>query len=323
MTMTPRTLLTHLGPRGLALLAALLLLALAAAHPSPRLPRATFDYVAVFDITQSMNATDADPAGRPVSRLAHAKAAMAHVLRRLPCGSRIGWGVFTEYRILLLATPVEVCANYPDLAASLARIDAPMSWAGASEVAKGLYSGLRTTAVLPDRPALLFLTDGHEAPPVHPDHRPRFGGKPGELPGIIVGVGGDALVRIPKRDHEGKAVGFWRADEVAQTDPYSRGRPGSSTAESLVDEQGRPEARRAPSGTEHLSSLKEAYLMQLAGETGLDYARLTAPDGLLQAVTQPRFARHEPVPTDLHAIPAALALACLALPYLAGLRRRT
>ena len=81
---------------------------------------------------------------RPVSRLAYAKHLLRQTLADLPCGSRIGWAVFTEYRVLLLVAPVEVCDNYHELIATLDRIDARMSWAGASEVAKGLYWGLRT-----------------------------------------------------------------------------------------------------------------------------------------------------------------------------------
>ena len=49
-----------------------------------------------------------------------------------------------------------------------------MAWAGASEVAKGINSGMEAVKSLDGAPALLFLTDGHESPPVNPGYRPRY-----------------------------------------------------------------------------------------------------------------------------------------------------
>ena len=74
----------------------------------------------------------------------------------------------------------------------------------------------------------MFVTDGHEAPPLSPLHKPVYDGKPGEIRGLIVGVGADALMPIPKNDPEGRAMGFWGADEVMQTDGYSAGRGGTA-----------------------------------------------------------------------------------------------
>jgi mxaL protein len=90
--------------------------------------------------------------------------------------------VFSEYRTLVLLTPVEVCANFDDLAAVLERIDGTMAWAGASEVAKGLHSGIRAARELGADTRLVFVSDGHEAPPLHPRYLPRFDGRPGEVP---------------------------------------------------------------------------------------------------------------------------------------------
>ena len=82
--------------------------ALAACLLNPGWPveRARFDHVVVLDITQSMNVQDESLDGKPASRLAYAKQALRQALLQLPCGSRIGWGVFTEYRSFLLFEPV-------------------------------------------------------------------------------------------------------------------------------------------------------------------------------------------------------------------------
>ena len=102
--------------------------------------RSRFDHVVVLDITQSMDVLDEAIDGRPASRLAYAKHALRRALVRLPCGSKVGWGVFTEYRAFLLLEPVEVCANLSELRATLARIDGRMAWSGNSEIAKGAVS---------------------------------------------------------------------------------------------------------------------------------------------------------------------------------------
>src|SRR5258708_2540915 len=115
---------------------ALALLILGLFMPTVQLPRPTFDYIVVFDISQSMNVEDYELDDAPVSRLSYARNSVRQALRSLPCGSRVGWGAFTGYRTLLLLAPVETCANYNDLLASLDKIDGRMRWSNASEVSK-------------------------------------------------------------------------------------------------------------------------------------------------------------------------------------------
>jgi mxaL protein len=124
-------------------------------------------------------------------------------------------------------------------------------------------------------------------------------------------VGGDLLVPIPKRDREGTPAGFWSAEEVPQTDLYSLGRPTSVAGESMVDERGNPERPIPPSGTEQLSSLKEAHLRELALETGLGYERLESVEGLYTTLTQPNLAHNASVLTRVLLAPAAVALLLL------------
>ena len=296
----------------LAVVAALALL-IALADPQVHLTRATVDALVVLDITQSMNATDATLEGKRVSRLEFAKSMLQRVLPRLPCGSRVGWGVFTEYRVFVLFTPVEVCANYDELSATLERIDNRMAWVGGSEIAKALYGFLARLGRMDPRPSLVFITDGHEAPPLNPHMRLTFQGKAGEIPGTLLGVGGDQLVPIPKRDRDGTLVGFWGADEVPQTDLYSQGRPTSVAGESMVDDRGNPERPIPPSGTEQLSSLKEAHLRELSVETGLGYERLESVEGLYATLTQPALAHRASVLTRVRFAPTAIALLLLLL----------
>src|SRR5262245_32157792 len=196
--------------RQIALAVACAALLLAAWGPQPRLPVSRFDGVIVLDITQSMNAEDYSAGGQPLSRLAAAKLALLRAVEAMPCGSRIGLGVFTEYRTMVLIAPLEICANFRELTSVLEGIDGRMSWAGRSEVAKGINWAMRAAAALPEQPALVFMSDGHEAPPLHPAYRPAFG-ETGTVAGLLVGVGGAVPVPIPKFDPDGRRLGFWRA----------------------------------------------------------------------------------------------------------------
>jgi len=312
----------HARREALPLLLAALLLAAALFNPTLPVRRLQVDVLAVVDITQSMNVMDgrpeAQPAGKPVSRLAQAKATLAQLVARLPCGSRLGLAIFTEYRSFLLLTPVEVCEHQQELLGTLSGMDGRMAWAGASEIAKGINSGMEAVKALEDHPTLLFLTDGQESPPVSPGYRPHFTVERGAVRGLIAGVGGDELMPIPKFDASGYPRGVWGIDEVLQVDPRSLGRGGSVGGEQMVD----PDEVRAPPlpgatpGSEHLSSLREDYLRLLAGETGLAYQRLDGADALLDALSSPRLAREAPARLDLRPWLGAAALLCLLLPLL-------
>lgn len=287
-------------------------LALAACLLRPEWPveRARFDHVIVLDITQSMDVQDELLDGKPVSRLVHAKQALRDALLQLPCGSKVGWAVFTEYRAFLLFEPVEVCANLTELRSTLARIDGRMAWSGNSEIAKGLHSGIDLARQLPGQPSLVFITDGQEAPPLNPLHRPSFDDKPGEVAGLIVGVGDLRPSPIPKSDPSGRPLGFWQADEVAQTDLYGPGRGASVSGERMVEDQAAVPvpALGATPGSEHLSALREPYLRLLGRERGLGFVRLESSEGLAAALTAPALAKPTRVRAD-----GRIALAWLAL----------
>jgi mxaL protein len=306
-----------------ALAVACAALALAAWGPRPALPVARFDGVIVLDITQSMNAEDSSFDGRPASRLATAKAALQRALEELPCGSRIGLGVFTEYRTMVLIAPVELCENFREITAVLDGIDGRMAWAGRSEIAKGINWALRAALALPGRPALVFVSDGHEAPPIHPAHRPTFDSERGRTAGLLVGVGGPVPVPIPKLGPEGERLGYWRPDEVMQSDPISQGRRTSVSGEQYVEtEQMRPPPGWPATGDEHLSQLREGYLRLLADEVRFDYLRLddasSGARALAHRMQQRPLARVAPAPFSLRPLLGLIGLAALAWAYGAG-----
>ncbi|MFT3956126.1 MAG: vWA domain-containing protein [Piscinibacter sp.] len=296
---------------------AALLLGIGFLQPTLPWKRSLFEHVVVIDVTQSMNVTDQQLDGKPAARLAFAKRALHEALSELPCGSKLGWAIFTEYRSYLLFTPVEVCANRAELRASLAGIDGRMAWSGNSEIAKGLHSGIVVAKALPEVPSLVFVTDGHESPPLNARHRPSFDDKPGEVAGLIVGVGEGKPSPIPKLDPLGRPLGFWAADEVAQVDPRSLGRGASVGHETMAEEgSAAPTAGLgATPGSEHLSGLREPYLRLLAAENGFAYHRLRGAGDLSRAWRDPALARPVPVRGDLRLPLAALAFVLLLAPH--------
>jgi mxaL protein len=309
----------------IALGLAALALALTFLRPTASLQLPQVEAVVVFDITQSMSVADVTLAGKPATRLALAKAEMEHLLPLLPCGSRLGWAIFTDHRSLLLTEPVEVCEHRRELVSELRRIEPRMAWEGNSEVAKGLNSGLQVANALEGRPALVFVSDGHEAPPISPNYRPAFSLARGKVRGVLVGVGGDLPVPIPKFDPVGRSLGVWEAKDVLQVDPRSLGRAGNR--ESMVDEAAPAAPTAAPQlgampGSEHLSSLREGYLQLLATEAGLSYQRLHDARSLYAALTDVRISRPIPSTTDLRPLLGGVALLALLWPLLGRLRRR-
>lgn len=314
------------GPRFWLLALTLAALAASALGPSALLRRDVYHLLFVLDISQSMNTADVARGERRMTRLAAAKQAVRGALAQLPCRSRAGLAVFTEYRSFLLLAPVEVCSSYAELTATLDRMDWRMGWAGASEVAKGLGFAIGIAHAIEPRPALVFISDGHEAPPVRADMSSaqlksiverETGSETNAVAGLIVGVGGDVPMPIPKYDMDGKPLGVWEANEVAQTDAFSTGRPGSVAGEGMT---GLEAAQRG--GSEHLSSLKEAHLQRLASEAGLAYHRLESSAGLLGALQVRAHATRQQVETDLRWVAAAVALAAL-VAAAAGFNRRT
>ena len=307
--------------RMLLLPLALALLGYAAWYREPPPPSlAGVGVVMVFDITQSMHVEDVQVEGRATSRLNLAKQGAMRVLEALPCGVSVGAGVFAAHRAVLLYSPVEICANRAEVEQSIGLIDTGMAWSGNSEVAKGYYASLSLARALRDRPAVVFLTDGHEAPPVNPRHRPAFQGKAGEVKATVVGVGGALPVPIPKRDPAGRALGYWNAEEVMQLDPFRMPRTAGSADFLVEGEAAKGDDLRAAGtpGAEHLSSLRIDYLQLLASETGASYRTLRnaeeLPDVVETLLAIPLGAA--PLPTRRLAMFMALAAAatfhCLA-----------
>jgi mxaL protein len=212
--------------------------------------------------------------------------------------------VFTGQHTVLLLPPLEVCARYDALLSSLERIDGRMRWTNWSRIAEGgVFSAVRVAQALGHGTAVVFITDGQEAPPLLGRAIDARDINPARVKGWLVGVGGDQPVPIPRTDDDGHRTGFWRAEDVVQVPPQSRS------------------ANEAPSH-EELSALHGQYLASVAARIGFDYRRLVSADSLRDAMLDARFTHREAVPTDLRWIPALLALLLLVWRYVPAFTMR-
>ncbi len=270
--------------------------------PSVKREVKIMDALFVIDITDSMNVGDAVLNGEPVSRLIWAREFVRGTLLEMPCGSHAGLAVFSQARSLILLNPVEVCSSYHTLTQMLNQINPYMAWKRSSEVSKAVYTAIRQVKDISPAPSVVFITDGHESPPVHASLFPKFGGKPGEVLGLLVGVGGNDLLPIPKSNEKGEIEGFWEVNEVMHQSVYA-----TENADSVISQQ----------STEHLSSQKRTHLRSLADLVGFDYvASPNKPGKLLDVMNKQAQARSQIIDYDLLSWFAGLALFLFLLVYL-------
>ena len=318
------------------LLGALVALALVFAFPSIAAERSVFSYLFIVDITRSMNTVDYERKGRPVSRLEFVKDALHEVVRRLPCGSRVGLGLFAERESAILFRPVETCENYSAIEGAIARIDWRMAWAADSNIAQGLYNTIKLLKGLKGH--MVFMTDGHEAPPINPRYQfdfqelaqetegakilakiqpiswPRSEDRPSVVTGLIVGVGGYTPAPIPKFNEAGEQMGFYSADDLPHASRF--GLPAEDPTQIPGhDARNAPFGSEAAVGNEHLSSVREPYLQKLAAKTGLVYHHLDSANALSDALQQSSFAEYIITAADVRWIPALAALVTLVFLY--------
>ncbi|MCB2426760.1 vWA domain-containing protein [Methylophaga pinxianii] len=300
-----------------------LLLLLSVLMPHLPFPSKKYDYFFMIDITRSMNVEDyQNQNGDPISRLEKVKADALSAVQKLPCGSRVGLGVFTERMPTLLFTPMEVCADYPEIRESIKRIDWRMAWVADSNIIQALANTLELmhTVELNDT-TLVFFTDGQEAPPINARYAPDLAelqtsedNQPPPIKGLLVGTGDHALSRIPKYDEEGVQIGFYTAEDVPQGTTF--GLPEDPSKIEGYVPRNAPWGNQSRAGNEHLSNVKEEYLKSLAEPAKLHYHHLQSASELYNALTHDDFSQRHIRQTDLSFIPAALAMFCLFLAYL-------
>ncbi len=290
-----------------AMIMSLALLLIVAALWLPPVPRDVkiMDSLFVLDITDSMNVEDAELDGNVMRRLDWAKEFTRQTLLDMPCGAHAGLAIFSEARSLILMNPVEVCANYHDLTQMLNQIHQTMAWARSSEVSKATYTAIRQAKDITPQPSIVFLTDGHESPPIHESLFPKFQGTPGEIKGVMVGIGGSDLLPIPKTNEQGEIDGVWDVNEVMHVDVYA-----STRGDMAERNQQKPR-------TEHLSSQKKSHLETLANRVGFEFVSSPKdPQKLVNLIRNTSETRELTIDYDLYAWLSGIALILVLLVFL-------
>lgn len=329
------------------LILAAILLVVAIILPGIPSSSKTFDYVFIIDITRSMTTRDyLNHEDKNIDRLVKVKAELIELTRKLPCGSKIGLGVFTERMPALFFSPVETCSNFTVIEQSISHIDWRMAWSADSNISKALYNTLKMMKADDlSKSTLVFVTDGHEAPPVNPRYEPDFSDintternpigalemarqnrmgmnqqadfdeeTQGTKQGIILGVGGTTPTKIPKYDEDGIQKGFYTVDDVPHASRF--GLPEDPSKIEGYHPRNGPWGNKKVVGTEHLSSIKETYLKGLADKIDYDYFRLIDSDSLFEFMTRDKYASENLQDKDYRFIPAFLSLILISLVYL-------
>lgn len=272
------------------LLLSLVLIAVAVFAKPIRVRQPVYSFQLAIDITQSMDVQDVTYRDQPVSRLELAKRSSEHLLHNLPCGSKLGWSVFTGRRTLILTTPLEVCEHHNGLLAVLQEINGSMRWSNGSQLGKGIYQLMRAAHDMDNDIDIIFISDGHEAPPMEQGQRGIQKTDQFKASGILLGVGGVTPTPIPKTLQDGRVSGVWGAAEVVQ-------RPGTASGEEF-------------------SRRHDAHLSMLANLAGLKYEVLTTDSVLTRTIATGQLSQSHQSDYDFRWIAALSALLILCLRFM-------
>lgn len=287
--------------RGQWILLSLILFSLILFRPQVNMPNRVVDWLIVMDVTQSMNVRDYTLNGKGVSRLEYAKQAVRKSLQTLPCGSRVALAMFAERESLTLVKPVEICAHFSVLDQAIEKLDWRMAWAADSFIAHGVFKSIENAKILGTSVRVMFISDGHQAPPANPKYMPIFSGKVGEVKGVIVGSGQLAKSPIPKLDDRNEISGYWTTEDIQQFGLFGM----AETLSVLAMEQGQHD-RNAGHGAgggllegAHLSGMDKTALKAIAQQTGLRFEALQTPEQLSRAMNDIQLATLRNADTDL------------------------
>ena len=149
-------------------------------------------------------------------------------------------------------------------------LDWRMAWEGDSYVAKGLYSAIDIAKSL--KSDLIFITDGHELPPLPFSGLPPFEGKPGDVGGLIVGVGShtpDAAAQVRRRGPRGRHL---RRAGRAAGEPLRPAAARCRVAPRLPSQVGAVRQRRRQQQRAHGGRARAVPAGSSPAITGLAYA---------------------------------------------------
>jgi mxaL protein len=275
------------------------LLALALFQPTIPVKHNIYSYFFVIDITQSMNVVDMQIKGKPTSRLNYTKQMLRETISTLPCGTKVGLGMFSGVNVVTLYLPIDVCENFNSIQDTLDHIDWRSAWTADSRVRESMLSTARVVANFTEPAQVVYFSDGEEAPKLHAFNTRDLSTLQSADGWLLVGIGSPTGGAIPRFTEKNQLTGYWShesmqlahgAAPIAAAGLLKR---KSDIAESVNDR--------------YISKLSEASMQTIAKEIGANYVRGDSLQTLKSAIKKQKPARREWAPFSISLILAALA----------------
>lgn len=267
------------------LFAVFCLLVIALMQPTVPIKRNIYSYFFVLDITQSMNVADMQIDGKPATRLAHTKHLLRQSLATLPCGTKVGLGMFSGVNVVTLYLPVDVCENFNSIQDTLDHIDWRSAWTADSRIRESMLSTARVVANFAEPTQVIFFSDGEEAPKLHKFNTRDLSTLQNADGWLLVGVGSLEGAAVPKFTEKNQLLGYW-SNESMELAPGAAPIAAAGLLKRTKDIAERPQDR-------FISKLSENTLQAMAKEISATYVRGDRFQVLKSAMQQQKPARKE------------------------------
>lgn len=278
---------------------AMLLLIMALLQPSIPFKRNIYSYFFIIDITQSMNVVDMKINGQPASRLHYTKKMLHETISSLPCGTKVGMGLFSGVNVVSLYFPIDVCENFSSIKDTIDHIDWRSAWTADSRVRESMLATAQVLNNFPEPAQVVFFSDGEEAPRLHSFNTRDLSTLQGADGWLLVGIGSLQGAAIPKFTEKNQLLGYWSHESMQLA-------PGAApiAAAGLLN---RKNDIAENLNDRYLAKLSEASMQTMAKEMGASYVRGDSLQALQSAMKKQKPARREWVPFNLDAALALLA----------------
>lgn len=286
---------------------ALVCLLMAVMRPTIPFKHNIYAYFLVADISQSMNAQDMQLNGKKVTRMAYMQHMMHDVVASLPCGTKVSIGLFAGNSVAAMYSPIEVCRNFSAIQDTINHLDWRMAWAGNSRLRESLFVTAKVVRGMSEPAQVVYFTDGEEAPKLHAFNTKNLEGFQGGDDWLLVGIGTEEGVAIPKLSEDNQVIGYWSNESFAM-------QPGiAQISESTLGV--RDDNIAVGEHDRFISKLASEYMESVAKEIGAKYIKGDDSYRVLKAMREQKPARRDIAPLPLGWILATLAALCIVATY--------
>jgi len=287
---------------------AVMFLLLAIINPSVPITKNIYNYIFVFDISQSMNTPDMTLGVEKISRLEYTKKTVQRLLERLPCKTKVSIGMFAGVSVASTYTPIEVCDNFSSINNTIDHLDWRATWSGNTRLRESMVNLAKLIRSFPESAQVIFFTDGEEAPRLHAFNKRDLSQFQGGQDWLLVGIGSNEGTPIPKFDSNNQLIGYWSNDSfalqpgIAQISESNLGVRDDKVASGVSDR--------------YLSKLDEDYLKLLAQEIKGNYIKGDSVESILDSMEKQKAAWRDQSAYELRYFLSLLALIFFTLRFI-------